>query len=1050
MSAILDLSKPLDVGAVRYVVQRMTLGSPAEITEAQAILTQFKELPDAFLHVAPLLEPSIDHYTRYFALQVLESAVLTRWNVFDEAQKAEIRNFVIRLIVQECSTLNRMRASKALLTKMNTTLVSIAKREWPQRWPTFVSDVVSSCPLEDPMTENNLHILKILGEEVFEFGERTMTSKWIARKKEALQEDMRLIYGAVTRVLGIADSVLLGTALSVLDTYIPWFPVEVVFDPQLLQYLCQYGVSTVAIRVVSVRCLTSIFSVEVPASLELQACLACVAAFRSAVSQCVSILPTTHGSVEDRIRVLHDRGTDDDRTFVDVIVLMIHQMFKRYGRKAQLLSDDVVGTCLDVMVGATFIDDKELFKSCVEFWWYLGDQLVRGSKEANQAVEAVLENHKRAFSNARCALIRRMAKPEEIIIVEEDGELRREYMTDVETLQLYSLMRDALIFLTTLDPWDTRNIMIKLMAKQLDRSEWSWTNCSHLSWAVGAIAGSMNIEDEKDLFVHILRDLLSLCSDMQGKENRAVIASNIMYVTGRYPRFLEKHSSFVHTVCRKLFEFMKETFPGVQDMAVDTFLKLCALVPRVIAEARPSNGGPPFIAYVTENWMNIISSLSTAQMHTTFKAVGHLIHSMKDFRETQVEVLRTILAAPNSTLASLVQLAETDIVATKTVDFMRSLIGSLRCSSNVASSCGTCFIVMMNELFPVLKSLYEGYSIEVNRIASQIGGGNAIMAHDARLMRLVKKEILKILEVFIENTVETEYVAHTCMPPILSLVLVDYQSSSAVAKEPGALALVTACTKRLGPLISQNIAAICDHTFDCTVAIIASNMEDYPELRVQLFRMIQAMNESCFDAFLAYVSVKEDVINGLLWALKHSENTMMIVGLETMLAFLQRVRSSAVAYAFFEKYLQRILTEVMVSAMDSLHAAGFPLHCKILMELFSVSSLADLDAPIVGPNSVMRFLIDSLAVVETLTVQQKEQFVQQCYRYSCEEHAFRVLFADFLIEVQVWGAEQENQLIEQEERSRREQMVPGLRPTESVPYYRADAGRGSSSLDPTI
>ena len=37
---------------------------------------------------------------------------------------------------------------------------------------------------------------------------------------------------------------------------------------------------------------------------------------------------------------------------------------------------------------------------------------------------------------------------------------------------------------------------------------------------------------------------------------------------------MQENLSFLQTVCRKLFEFMKESFPGVMIMAVNTFLKI--------------------------------------------------------------------------------------------------------------------------------------------------------------------------------------------------------------------------------------------------------------------------------------------------------------------------------------------------------------------------------------------------------------------------------------------------------------------------------------------
>ncbi len=66
--------------------------------------------------------------------------------------------------------------------------------------------------------------------------------------------------------------------------------------------------------------------------------------------------------------------------------------------------------------------------------------------------------------------------------------------------------------------------------------------------------------------MRVIKDLLGLCEAKRGKDHKAVIASNIMYVVGQYPRFLRQHWKFLKTVVNKLFEFMHEVHPGVQDM----------------------------------------------------------------------------------------------------------------------------------------------------------------------------------------------------------------------------------------------------------------------------------------------------------------------------------------------------------------------------------------------------------------------------------------------------------------------------------------------------
>ena len=167
----------------------------------------------------------------------------------------------------------------------------------------------------------------------------------------------------------------------------------------------------------------------------------------------------------------------------------------------------------------------------------------------------------------------------------------REFMKESDTIVLYKSMRELLVYLTHLDVLDTETILSDKLAKQVDGSEWSWNNLNTLCWAIGSISGAMSMiqdcyrdeliptaipdeETEKRFLVSVIKDLLGLCEMKRGKDNKAIVASNIMYIVGQYPRFLKAHWKFLKTVVNKLFEFMHETHEGVQDMACDTFIKI--------------------------------------------------------------------------------------------------------------------------------------------------------------------------------------------------------------------------------------------------------------------------------------------------------------------------------------------------------------------------------------------------------------------------------------------------------------------------------------------
>lgn len=74
------------------------------------------------------------------------------------------------------------------------TLIAILKQEWPHSWPSFIPDLVGSSKTSELLCENNMAILKLLSEEVFDFGKNEMTSGKVGRMKESLNKEFSQIY----------------------------------------------------------------------------------------------------------------------------------------------------------------------------------------------------------------------------------------------------------------------------------------------------------------------------------------------------------------------------------------------------------------------------------------------------------------------------------------------------------------------------------------------------------------------------------------------------------------------------------------------------------------------------------------------------------------------------------------------------------------------------------------------------------------------------------------------------------------------------------------
>jgi exportin-1 len=93
---------------------------------------------------------------------------------------------------------------------------------------------------------------------------------------------------------------------------------------------------------------------------------------------------------------------------------------------------------------------------------------------------------------------------------------------------------------------------------------------------------------------------------------------------GQYPKFLRAHWKFLKTVVNKLFEFMHETHPGVQDMACDTFLKISNKCKRKFV-VQQLGEAQPFISELLDGLPATIQDLQPHQVHAFYEAVGLMI-----------------------------------------------------------------------------------------------------------------------------------------------------------------------------------------------------------------------------------------------------------------------------------------------------------------------------------------------------------------------------------------------------------------------------------------
>lgn len=385
-------------------------------------------------------------------------------------------------------------------------------------------------------TTNNKQQLHSNSEEIFDFSSGKLTQKKAREMSQTFTEDFAQIYGLCEYILAQASkpSLILAT-LNTLQRFLTWIPPGYIFQTNLIEALVTKFFPVRDFRNATLRCLVEIVGItdltpEYSAKME--------QLFFHLMRLLSGMLP-----IQTDIAAIYENADDYDQKFIQILGLLFTTLFKNHllqlEKNSQLMEPVILGH--RYLVNISKCDEPELFKTCLEYWHHLAENLYFEEKNAatpkasfgqggavvpmflaDTAASVRKATYEREIMpDVRLVMISKMAKPEEVIIVEdENGDIIKERMKDVDSIQLYKTMRDTLIYLTHLNYSNTERIMLDKLAKQIDGTEWSWNNLNTLCWAIGSISGAMRVKEEKRFLVTVIRDLLGLVEQKRGKDNK--------------------------------------------------------------------------------------------------------------------------------------------------------------------------------------------------------------------------------------------------------------------------------------------------------------------------------------------------------------------------------------------------------------------------------------------------------------------------------------------------------------------------------------------------
>lgn len=284
----------------------------------------------------------------------------------------------------------------------------------------------------------------------------------------------------------------------------------------------------------------------------------------------------------------------------------------------------------------------------------------------------------------------------------------------------------------------------------------------------------------------------------------------------------------------------------------------------------------------------------------------------------------------------------------KDPEVVKQLANILKTNVRACQALGNPYICQLGRIYLDMLNVYKVMSSNISEAIAQHGELGAKQPV-IKSMRIVKKESLNLIASWVSKSTDCEMVVENFIPPLLDAVLLDYQKNIAEAREAEVLSAMATIVNKLEQSITKEVPKIFDAVFECTLAMINRDFEEYPEHRKNFFTLLQAVNQHCFAALLQIPQPQfKLVLDSIIWAFKHTMRDVAEIGLEILLKLLQNVREhgNAAAQGFYQAFYLDIMQHVFSVVTDSSQVAGLTYHSQILAHMFLLLENNSIQVPL--------------------------------------------------------------------------------------------------------
>lgn len=1006
MERILLDNEDLDINLFDQIVLNANNPVSVDKQKSEDTLIRFKNKNDSWTKVDYILKNSTVQQSHYVALQILEDTIKTKWYILDETIKSGIRDYVFKLVIEKTN----IGCQKYIIQELNRIIVEIAKRDWPKKWSNFIPDLINaSTTISMDVCKNTLEILKKLNEDVFLRNDDGITTL----RKRILTKQLKIEFPTIFNFLKMileysknneVDPTLLETTLFTFSSFCSSMPVDYIFLTDIVDLICEHINSSHSVS--CLICLIEIVdlgkdksnfnSLNLAKANEEKIWLIYQKAFEF-LQLYMRKFSTEH--IFDVFKNMESA----EKSFILRIAQLFSSLFETYVSFLESKNIQQARIALDFLISITKINDSKIFIVLFEMWSKLIYDLYVEFPFINKTPTHKLRRYeyKGVLVKLLDCLVNKMPRPQEVfIVINEYGEVLKNKLIETEQIEFYKKMKSCFYHLAFLIEDDMKRYFLAKTGDQLDKVEWSWDSVNKLCWSIGCISEVFSEESERDFFIAILKYLLLLCDMKNSKSDKAVVASNIMFIIGQFHRFLLHNKSFLKTVVKKLFEFMDETHEGVKDMACDNFFKISERCPREFLMQREQD--KVFLVYILENIKNITKNLEYYQKRFVYEALLLIIKEIPNGKTNELMITNNINLLINS--ISDVNIFQNDYINYLSIEIKSA--NTYKLVSHVIKSHALIYKFVphvcesnYNSFFPLYFKFYE------------ICNGFMLTCTDPNGVINSKNLKINLIELF-NDIIESKFIKDEFITNLCEKIIIDYKNDTKF-RIPSIMILATNIIKNMP--VKNNIQYIQMEKFFISALIEPSiqyvmKADGNPEISINYLKLIETFLNVSFISFFSNIYT-DSSFNLIYNTFLHSIMCIREIsdlGLNVLTLFFKKCYEHK-QFQFFKQNFIITLENLLGIIFDKDTKYSFNLQSELLALMISISkNIPNLD----NTTSNIEFLSNYMLKIfsqsfPNITKRSLEIFILGLFDLCKNEEIFKEHLTDFGVKIYEYGNDED-------------------------------------------